>query len=503
MANNIAYGSSQPLINVFPDPIRARRAPTVNDKDQIGRLWIDEVSNQTYTLTSITNNQANWTTNTTSGTGTFAAVEATAGNVTVDVGNVVVTLGNVTAGGSMSSTGSYTSVSGDIAALAGDVRAENNLVATTGNITASAGNIAATLGNVTAGASIAAGTGISAGTTITAGTDITATAGDITATAGNVVAGLSMIAGAGLTVTAGGVTVTAGDVTVTAGDFVALAGNVVVGGDITASTGTLTANTIDCTTIVTAFGGFTTKDFFNVTADLGGAYLWRGFNFAHIGWNVFNDNCYFGTLAGNQNDTTASFNTGVGFETMVALDNGATYNSSVGYTTLNTLTTGTSNSAFGAQSLFSVLNGIRNSGLGRLSLGNLISGSYNLGLGYSAGLNYEAAESSNICIGNPGVLGENNTIRIGTDGAAPNQQNKCYIAGDVYAARSLNSTTGTFANSVTVGSANIVSGAGDPNGTVTATKGSLYLNLTGSGPADRAWINTNGATAWTNIATAA
>lgn len=503
MANNIAYGSSQPLINVFPEPIRSKRAPTVNDKDQIGRLWIDEVNNQTYTLTSITNNQANWTTNTTSGTGTFAAVEATAGDVTVDVGNVVVTLGNVTAGGSMSSTGSYTSVSGDIAALAGDVRAENNLVATTGNITASAGNIASTLGNVTAGAAIAAGTAISAGTTIVAGDNITSTAGDITATAGDLVAGLAITAGTGITTAAGGITATAGDITATSGDLIALAGNAVVGGDITASTGTLTANTIDCTTIVTAFGGFNTKDFFNIAADLGGGFLWRGFNFAHIGWNIFNNNCYFGTLAGNQNDTTAGNNTGIGVEAMISIDNGAVANSSLGHQSLYTLTSGTANVALGTQSMYSALTAIRNTAAGRGSLANLISGSYNTVLGYSAGLNYEAAESSNICIGNEGVLGENNTIRIGTDGAAPNQQNKCYIAGDVYAARSLNSTNGTFANSVTVGSANIVSGAGDPNGTVTATKGSLYLNLTGSGVADRAWINTNGGTVWTNLITAA
>ncbi len=53
------------------------------------------------------------------------------------------------------------------------------------------------------------------------------------------------------------------------------------------------------------------------------------------------------------------------------------------------------------------------------------------------------------------------------------------------------------------GGAKVVCGTGDPNASVTAPKGSLYLNLGGSGVADRAYINTNSATAWTAITTVA
>ncbi len=53
------------------------------------------------------------------------------------------------------------------------------------------------------------------------------------------------------------------------------------------------------------------------------------------------------------------------------------------------------------------------------------------------------------------------------------------------------------------GGAKLVCGTGDPNATVTAPKGSLYMRLDGSGIADRAYINTNGTTAWTNLVTAA
>lgn len=44
-------------------------------------------------------------------------------------------------------------------------------------------------------------------------------------------------------------------------------------------------------------------------------------------------------------------------------------------------------------------------------------------------------------------------------------------------------------------------GSGAP--TVAAAKGSLYLRTDGSGTSDRAYINTDGATTWTNLTTAA
>lgn len=47
----------------------------------------------------------------------------------------------------------------------------------------------------------------------------------------------------------------------------------------------------------------------------------------------------------------------------------------------------------------------------------------------------------------------------------------------------------------------IFAGSGAP--TFTATKGSMYLNTAGSTTNDRAYINTNGATTWTAVTTAA
>jgi hypothetical protein len=54
-----------------------------------------------------------------------------------------------------------------------------------------------------------------------------------------------------------------------------------------------------------------------------------------------------------------------------------------------------------------------------------------------------------------------------------------------------------FSNGIT-----ITAGAINPNGVVAANIGSLFLTNNGTGVANRAWINTDGVTAWTAITTA-
>ncbi len=100
-----------------------------------------------------------------------------------------------------------------------------------------------------------------------------------------------------------------------------------------------------------------------------------------------------------------------------------------GSQTFYNLTSGSDNIGIGRYAFFYLTTGSNNQCLGYSALNNLTTGQYNLGLGYSAGGNYTGAESSNIVIVNNGVLGESNVIRIGTQGNANNQQNKCFIAG--------------------------------------------------------------------------
>ena len=70
-----------------------------------------------------------------------------------------------------------------------------------------------------------------------------------------------------------------------------------------------------------------------------------------------------------------------------------------------------------------------NTALGAAALANISTGALNVALGVNAGLNYVGAESSNLLINSAGVIGESNSIRIGTQGSGVGQQNKAFIAG--------------------------------------------------------------------------
>ncbi len=104
-------------------------------------------------------------------------------------------------------------------------------------------------------------------------------------------------------------------------------------------------------------------------------------------------------------------------------------NTSLGYTTLFSLTTGTSNTAIGYGSETTLTSGEFNTALGNGSLSALITGNRNISIGYSSGSGYVGSESDNIVIGNIGTIGESNKIRIGTQGTGQFQQDQCYLAG--------------------------------------------------------------------------
>ena len=59
--NQVAYGFSQPLLNVPAAPIRAKRAPTIRD---IGypesQIWLNILTNLTYILSDVSGNAATW-----------------------------------------------------------------------------------------------------------------------------------------------------------------------------------------------------------------------------------------------------------------------------------------------------------------------------------------------------------------------------------------------------------------------------------------------------------
>lgn len=162
-----------------------------------------------------------------------------------------------------------------------------------------------------------------------------------------------------------------------------------------------------------------------------------------------NFNTMIGSGSGNLGQAYSQC-VGLGYEAGNDLITGALYNTTVGYQSGSKITNGTYNTFLGWKSGQSLTTGIKNTGIGEESLhsATLTSGSYNTALGSLAGNNFTGADSSNIAIGNTGVGGQSNTIRIGTQGSSDGQQNVCYIAGIVGVTASnpvlttINSSTG-------------------------------------------------------------
>src|SRR5438874_2592613 len=98
-------------------------------------------------------------------------------------------------------------------------------------------------------------------------------------------------------------------------------------------------------------------------------------------------------------------------------------NTAEGDDALFSLTTGFGNTAIGFDALYGT-NGSYNTANGYRALNHNTTGSGNVALGFRAGGNLTTG-SNNIDIGNEGVAGEANTIRIGTRGT----QTRTFIVG--------------------------------------------------------------------------
>jgi len=161
---------------------------------------------------------------------------------------------------------------------------------------------------------------------------------------------------------------------------------------------------------------------------------------------IGNNNAGFGYAALHAN-TTGTQNEGFGYEALfanttgngnAAFGTGALYqnttggsssttggNSAFGNFALLANTTAGGNSAFGFSALTANTIGANNVAVGAAALAALTTGSGNIAIGTGAGGNLSAAESNDIYVGNSGIAGESNTIRIGYIGTIT----AAYIAG--------------------------------------------------------------------------
>jgi uncharacterized coiled-coil protein SlyX len=129
-------------------------------------------------------------------------------------------------------------------------------------------------------------------------------------------------------------------------------------------------------------------------------------------------------IGGNaMNSNTGGFdNTAVGEQALTENTTGYD-NTAIGYYPLWQNTTGRLNVAIGSLTLSGNTTGKNNTAIG-VSAARSANGNNNIALGYQAGGNLTTG-GNNIDIGNQGVAGEANTIRIGTVGV----QNTTFVAG--------------------------------------------------------------------------
>src|ERR1700730_11530236 len=165
--------------------------------------------------------------------------------------------------------------------------------------------------------------------------------------------------------------------------------------------------------------------------------LTTGVNNTAVGFDALfhNTTGVYNTANGDHallNNTTGYANTATGFRALYSntfgFDNTANGldalyhnttghdNTANGFQALYSNTAGSFNTANGEQALFSNTAGGGNTAYGYQALQNITNGVINIALGNFAGGSLAATDSFNIDIGNAGVAGESNTIRIGREG---------------------------------------------------------------------------------------
>jgi hypothetical protein len=174
----------------------------------------------------------------------------------------------------------------------------------------------------------------------------------------------------------------------------------------------------------TSGSGNTASGFDALQANLSGTFNTASGYEALFVNTIGNNNTAFGVSALATN-TTGSNNTASGYQALFQNTSG-TYNTAHGIFALSNNTTGNNNTASGRGALGFNTTGSNNTASGYDALVLNTTGSNNIAEGYQAGYNLTTG-SNNIDIGNVGVAGESNTIRIGTKGTQ-----KATVIGGIY-----------------------------------------------------------------------
>jgi len=122
-----------------------------------------------------------------------------------------------------------------------------------------------------------------------------------------------------------------------------------------------------------------------------------------------------------QNNTIGANNVAIGGSALVANTSGE-FNTAVGFNALRVNTDGGQNVGIGVNALFNATS-TNNTAVGPNALFNVGTGQFNIALGNEAGQNLTGTDGNNVMIGNQGLAGDSNTMRLG------NGMVKCFISG--------------------------------------------------------------------------
>jgi hypothetical protein len=460
VVRNDAYGISNPLQTLSPDPIIAVRNPTANDQAALGTLWVNKLTNGYFILTSISVGASNWQAQQT-GTGVFASVDITGAGTVLDVA-----VGDTTLGGLLSVAGdavfaSDLTVNGDFAANGNfDIASANAFsFETTANVAPAI--LLQTNGGTLETIQIQSEQGTSDRSIY-----LTSTNGDIRVETVNSTdaASINLVANAG-GFSINGVVTSAINV-VGAGEDIQLNAT---GGSIamtatesTAGAVTISASGVAGTLLLEGAGGATIQATNNAIA------IQSGTGAINIG-------------------TSAAANT-------ITVGNGTGASSVV-------VNCGTGALNIGANAIAHAISIGNNTGATSVSIqgGTGAAGAINIG---------STANAVPITIGNSTgatavtIACGTGALNIGANAVAHAVTVGNATAGTTLALNTPVGTTVSVPQGLNIG-VSVLAGAGSPNGLVTAAEGSLWLRTDPAGATSRAYINTDAGTTWTNITCAA
>lgn len=144
------------------------------------------------------------------------------------------------------------------------------------------------------------------------------------------------------------------------------------------------------------------------------------------------NNTSIGLSAGNA--TLGTNNTLLGYQCGIGLPLACAFNTFIGSQVFSLTATGTvQQNVIIGQNAWSpagaIGTSVRNTGCGTQTMSQLQGGSNNIAIGFQSGTGWSGTESSNIAIGSSATTGDNNIIRIGTQGSGSAQQNTAFLAG--------------------------------------------------------------------------